>query len=334
MILGGRATARFARFLDETGLRQICLRACARMYRRTALTGRGSDICLEEGFLPVPVHFYSPIPDLNDLRARRVWDARSPMTGIDFREASQLALLADLGQAFGAECRWPLHATENPADYFVANSGFSYGCAASTHSMIRRLQPATVIEIGSGYSSRVISAALELNRREHGMEGRHMVVDPYPDELLKGSRFPATDVLAQRVELLDPSFVDVLKQGDVLFIDSGHTVRTGGDVNFLYLEVLPRLAAGVVVHVHDIALPREYPEVYATTPAFRQFWTEQYLLQAFLCFNPRFRVLLALNWLMIDHPDAFRRAFPLYDPSIHASVSGSFWFSRVDGTEA
>ena len=75
--------------------------------RRMAETGNGTDECLEQGCLPMLVHYYSPVPDIGDLRARRVWDRRSPMAGIDMREPHQLALLAELGREFGAECRWP-----------------------------------------------------------------------------------------------------------------------------------------------------------------------------------------------------------------------------------
>lgn len=299
------------------------------LFGRVAREGTWGDACLEDGFLPMPVHFHSPVPDIGDLESRRVWDARSPMTGIDFREAPQEALLSGLGAAFGEECRWPFEPTGNPADFHLDNPSFSFGCAASTHCMIRHLKPGLVIEIGSGNSSRVIAAAIGRNRASDGRPGRHVIVDPYPAEALNGPAFPATEVTAKRVELLDPSFFDALGAGDILFIDSGHAVRIGGDVNFLFLEVLPRLAPGVVVHVHDIALPCEYPKDYAVKETFRQFWTEQYLLQAFLCFNREFEILLAMNWLMTDRMPLFRDAFPGYDPSIHPFKSGSFWIRRV-----
>jgi hypothetical protein len=195
--------------------------------------------------------------------------------------------------------------------------------------MIRLLRPRSVIEIGSGQSSRVIAAALQRNRVDFGVPGRHIVVDPYAEGVLHGEAFPATDVVAERVELLDPSFFSALGEGDILFIDSGHTVRIGGDVNFLFLEVLPRLAPGVIVHLHDIALPFEYSKAYATNERFRQFWTEQYVLQAFLCFNREFEILLAMNWLMLERMELVRAAFPHYDPALHPFFSGSFWMRRV-----
>ena len=120
-----------------------------------------------------------------------------------------------------------------------------------------------------------------------------------------------------------------LGENDILFVDSGHTVRAGGDVNFLVLDVLPVLAPGVVVHFHDIPLPYEYAEVYFTNPRFRMFWTEAYLLQAFLCHNAAYEVLLAMNFLMRDHAAAFQSAWPHHDPRIHRFPSHSFWIRRA-----
>lgn len=119
------------------------------------------------------------------------------------------------------------------------------------------------------------------------------------------------------------------KKNDILFVDSSHTVRIGGDVNFLILEVLPRIKPGVLVHFHDIPIPYEYAEVYYTNPRARMFWTESYLLQAFLALNSSYEVLLAMNYIMTDYPDDFRSAFPHYDPHRHIYVSHSFWVRRV-----
>jgi hypothetical protein len=106
-------------------------------------------------------------------------------------------------------------------------------------------------------------------------------------------------------------------------------VRTGGDVNFLFLEVIPRLSPGVIIHVHDVPLPGEYPEVHFTNPRFRMFWTEAWLLQAFLCFNNAFEVLLAMGYLMENHLDAIQAAFPHFDPQVHRLRSSSFWMRRT-----
>ena len=293
-----------------------------------ARTGAGTDACLRHGSLPLPVHYYSPVPDIKDLEQRHIWDHRSDLVGIDFRPDQQLSLLKKLGQDFGHECDWPSDPTRDPYQFYTENSSFSYGCAASAHCMLRHFKPRRIIEIGSGNSSLVLANALLLNAQDSGEDVEYVVVDPYPRPMIAKGLPGLTQVIKQRVELLDVTYFERLVENDVLFIDSGHTVRIGSDVNYLFLDVLPRLAPGVLVHVHDIGLPYEYPKAYATNPAFRMLWTEAYLLQAFLCLNNQFEVLLAMTYLLTEHHQAFRAAFPCYDPSRHRSMSGSFWMRR------
>ncbi len=306
----------------------VSYRLLAKLFRITAETGKGSEICLQEEFLPVPVHFYSPLPDIRDLEKRNVWATISDMAGIDFRSEEQTRLLGFLGEQFGEECRWPLKVTDNSSEFYLQNPSFSYGCAASTHCMIRQHKPVNVIEIGSGMSSRVIAAALDINRRE-GHPATYCIVDPYPGDAICRGALKGTELLQSRVELLDSGFFNRLQANDILFIDSSHSVKTGGDVNYLFLDILPRLAPGVVIHIHDISMPYEYSRTYATNESFRQFWTEQYLLQGFLAFNTEFEVLLAMNYLMVDHTPLFREAFPSYDACLYPLISGSFWMRRM-----
>jgi len=296
------------------------------LIRLMAHSGLGTDACLAAGALPMPVHFYSPVPDLADLRRRGVWDRRSALPGIDFREAEQLATLGELGRACADECDWPLAPTGDPHAFHQNNQSFSYGCAAVLHAMIRTRRPRRVVEVGSGFSSRVISAALARNGGQ-GAPAEYTIIDPEPGPAI--ATLPSlTRLVPDRVELTAPERFEALGQDDLLFIDSSHMVKIGSDVNFLFLEVLPRLGPGVLVHVHDISLPGEYPEVYCTNPSFRVFWTEGYLLQAFLAFNSRFEVVLGMSWIMTDHLDAFRAAFPRWDASQSPARSGSFWMRR------
>ncbi len=293
-----------------------------------ARTGVGTDLCLRLGSLPMPVHFHSPVPDLEDLERRKVWDQRSELTGIDFRPEAQVAFLLELSKEFGLECDWPTNASGDPYKFYTENDSFSFGCAAATHCILRRFKPNHVIEIGSGKSSLVISQALSLNAQNSEKEAKYTIVDPYPHPMIEKGLPALTQLIKDRVEVFDVTFFDQLSNNDVLFIDSGHVVRIGGDVNYLILDVLPRLASGVIIHFHDIGLPHNYPKVYATNPKFRVFWTEAYLLQAFLCFNSQFEILLAMNYLMSERQEDFHAAFPLYDPLKYGTVSGSFWIRR------
>jgi hypothetical protein len=126
----------------------------------------------------------------------------------------------------------------------------------------------------------------------------------------------ATDIALEEFAALDA--------GDVLFVDTTHTVKTGGDVNYLVLEALPALSPGVLVHFHDIFLPWEYPRLWLEKEL---YWAEQYLLQAFLAFNPRFEVLFAAHHLSRAAPDRLARTVPSFRPG---KWPGAFWL-RVTG---
>lgn len=293
-------------------------------FQKIAFEGHGSNKCLEKGYLPVPVTFHSPIPDILDLKKRRVWSKKTALCGINFNIKKQLVLLKQLGKKYNRECRWPLEAADDKTQFYVNNCSFSFGCAAALHTIVREFKPRRIIEIGSGNSSLVIAAALKLSQQKC----QYDIIDPYPGEVIRQKKIKYSRLFPKRVELTKLDFFENLKENDILFIDSSHSVKIGGDVNFLYLEVLPRLKPGILIHLHDIHLPYEYHQVYATSEVFRQFWTEQYLLQAFLINNQEFEILLAMNYLMKDRRNEFRRAFPSYDPQKHKFTSSSFWLKR------
>jgi len=115
-------------------------------------------------------------------------------------------------------------------------------------------------------------------------------------------------LIEKKVEDIDLEFFSQLDSSDILFIDSSHTVKIGGDVNYLFLEVLPRLKPGVIVHVHDIFLPFDYRRDWVKDQ-FR-FWTEQYLLQAFLSFNAEFKVLMCNSYLGLYYVEDMKSTFP------------------------
>lgn len=101
--------------------------------------------------------------------------------------------------------------------------------------------------------------------------------------------------------------------------------------SMLVLSGVYRLMAKVFI-ITAVTGKGIYPRTYATRQIFRQFWTEQYLLQGLLAFNAEFKVLLGINYLMVDHATLFREAFPHYSPDLHPFNSGSFWIRRrLDG---
>ncbi len=198
------------------------------------------------------------------------------------------------------------------------NGYFSGFDAAVYYSLIRHLKPQTIIEIGGGYSTAIAVKALERNR-----EGRLKCIEPYPEERLTGIDL-GIDIIRKRVEEIDVEFFDQLKANDILFIDSSHTVKFGSDVCYEFLEILPRLAPGVWVHVHDIFFPHDYPAEWLLKR--RLALNEQYLLEAFLAFNKTFSVELANHWICLDHTDEAVSLWPnAASPNHHSS---SFWMKR------
>ena len=117
-----------------------------------------------------------------------------------------------------------------------------------------------------------------------------------------------------------------LQHNDILFIDSTHVIKIGGEVNYLFLEVLPRLNKGVIVHVHDIFLPFEYPKEWVIQR--HRFWTEQHLLHAFLICNNCFEVLWAGNYLCTKYPEKLRTLFPSYN--LESISPGSFYIRKKE----
>ena len=108
-------------------------------------------------------------------------------------------------------------------------------------------------------------------------------------------------------------------ENDILFIDSSHVIRIGNDVEYEYLEILPRLKKGVIVQIHDICLPAQYAEKWVMNNL--SFWTEQYLLQAFLCFNDAFEVLWSGSHMHFNHPHELKTLFPKWENSF-TMISG------------
>jgi hypothetical protein len=317
----GALNSKVSTIIDEYGVDLV---------KYMAMTGVGTDKCMENDCLPVPVHFYQPIPDLRSLERRDIWRKISKLDGIVWEPDKYLANLRELANYTPAQS-WARNRTADPMKFNLENTSFSYMCASVLYGMIRKNRPKRIIEIGSGNSSKVIRQALLDNADKNSdYSARYTIIDPYCafDE----AQFHDVNgkILKIPVEESDISLFTELEENDILFIDSSHTVRIGGDVNFEILEILPILCGGVAVHFHDISLPYEYPRVYATNPAFRMFWTESYLLQAFLAFNQEYEILLPLAFLENEFLRDVRSCFPAMEKPVDWS-SGSFWIRGGGG---
>jgi Methyltransferase domain len=270
------------------------------------------------GFELVRQHFYSPIPDYDRLESSH-WSDPLPSSGVDLRVESAVSLLTTELAAYLAE----LSSSSSPLAGFAINNG-SYESvdAESLYAMLRHVKPSRVFELGSGSSSHVITAARTSNAAD-GSPFEHQVFDPYPFTASPLGPVPASEVHAVRTEDIPVSVFEQLAAGDVLFVDTTHTVKSGGDVNKVVLEILPTLASGVVIHFHDIFLPYEYPRDWIVEH--RRLWAEQYLLQAFLAFNDEFEVMFPAYAVSRAAPDEVARLIPTFGPAV---APGAFWIVR------
>lgn len=278
----------------------------------------------EKGLHITPVHFYQPIPDTAELD-RRGWDRVSELPGLDMNGAGQLALLEELSGKYRSE--YSAFPAVKPAagGFYTENGTFESVDCEIYYSMIRRAAPAAILEVGGGNSTLLAAAAALANKEGTGRQPSLTVIEPYPGpELTAG--FPGlAGVITEKAEDAPLDLFTALGPGDILFIDSSHALKTGGDVQQLYLEVLPRLKKGVLVHIHDIFLPLDYPR--DTVVGRRRFWNEQYLVQAFLAFNSSFRVLWCSAYMNHRHPDKLAAAFPSYGRAPRRP--GSLWLERT-----
>lgn len=270
-----------------------------------------------------PIHFYEPLPDFREITPAAAGRRRPPQAmAIDI--PAQLALVTRLAATFGTELE--TMASAPAATGFDFGNGYFGGLdAAVYYALVRDLKPRRIIEIGSGFSTRIASAAAGRNAKD-GRPAEVICVEPYPQPRLVDARLPVT-IVQERVEHLSFDLFEALQPNDILFIDSSHTVKFGGDVCREFLEILPRLKPGVWIHVHDIFFPYDYPPEWLIER--RYAWTEQYLLEAFLAFNHDFTTACALRWLWCDHREALQAAWPraIAEASTHGPAS--FWMRRV-----
>jgi predicted O-methyltransferase YrrM len=252
-----------------------------------------------------PNHFYWPVPDLAALE-RREWPSYSAPPDCQFDLRKQIELAWELSCSYGDECHFSCEPEES--SYHYNNGYFEAVDAEVAYGMVRRFKPVRVVEIGTGYSTRVLAAALKQNSKRDQIVGTLISVDPYPERFSSNPWSSFVVQIPKAVQDLKLDFFDTLENGDILFIDSSHVVGVGSDVVREYLEILPRLKPGVIVHVHDIFLPSDYPRDAVLNRLW--FWSEQYLLQAFLTFNSKFEVLWASSALHMYHSSVLEQCFP------------------------
>jgi hypothetical protein len=250
-----------------------------------------------------PANFYSSVPLVQEVEdsfelAEEAAGIAPWQSGGLFPRERLLAFAAEIGR-FAAEFAPPETGDRHAPDgFFWSNPAFS-GCdALAYYCMLRHLKPQRVVEVGSGFSTLVADMALRAN----GF-GEIVCVDPFPPAFLSSIASVARVDPRPAQSIPADEMVALVESAQVWFIDSTHTVKAGSDCLYLYLRVMPRVRTPVVCHSHDVFLPYALPAKWALE--LNVFWTEQYLLLAWLLDNPRAEVLFGSNWLRRAEPEAF-----------------------------
>ena len=257
-------------------------------------------------------NYYSPIPAWEDLPPA-VFERRNSLVGVRFDLQEQLSFLGRLDPF--------LTEFELPPGFMWDNRMYDRVEADVLYALVRSQRPRRIIELGSGFSSLIIAAAARRNIAE-GCDLAYTAYDPYARNFIRAGVDPLVLRHQSAGEIPVERFAE-LQSGDVLFVDTTHTVKLGSEVNRLVLDVLPTLSPGVLVHVHDVFLPYEYPKEFLEN---RLYWAEQYMLQALLTENEHWEILLPLYAMSRERPVEMSKLVRSFRPGVGP---GAFWMRRV-----
>lgn len=269
-----------------------------------------------------PGHFYSPNPDLKEVRAKEkdiYGSIPREIEGIDLRFEEQKKLLGEL-QKFYSEVPFK-DLKSGSLRYFFENPAYSYADAIFLYSMVRHLRPKKIIEVGSGYSSCVM-----LDTNELFLENKISLsfVEPYPEllySLMRKGDKENVEIISKNIQDIDESKFSSLEAGDILFIDSTHVSKINSDVNYIFFNLLPALKSGVYIHFHDIFYPFEYPKSWIYEG---RAWNEDYMMRAFLQYNNDFEIVYFIDYMQQFFGEEISKSMPL------ASMNrgGGIWLKK------
>ncbi|WP_407931293.1 class I SAM-dependent methyltransferase [Ignavibacterium album] len=270
------------------------------------------------GVFPIRNHYYEP--QFDNRTPKLDFSLDRNLSGINWNISGQLELLERF--IYSRELEDIPKENPEPLKFFLNNGAFEFGDAEYWYQLIRTIKPRRIFEVGSGYSTLMAINAIAQNQADDSnYKCEHICIEPYEMPWLEKS---GVSVVRSKVEDIELSFFSKLYENDILFIDSSHIIRPQGDVLFEYLELLPSLRKGVIVHLHDIFSPKNYPKQWLQDEI--RFWNEQYLLEAFLTYNNTWKVIGALNYLHHNHYEKLRRVAPFLTPE---REPGSFYIQKI-----
>ena len=270
------------------------------------------------GVFPIRDHYFEPLFDARHLK-RPLSESRN-LPAIDWNVEEQLMILESF--SFNEELRGIPDCKGEKLEFYFNNGSFESGDAEYWFNIIRHKKPRRIIEVGSGNSTLMAIKAVKGNEQEDpNYQCEHICIEPYEAPWLDKT---GITIIRDKVENVDKRLFLELGVGDILFIDSSHVIRPQGDVVYEYLELIPSLNRGVIVHVHDIFSPRDYLEQWIKEEV--RLWNEQYLLEAFLSHNREWKIIGALNYLHHNHFKKLAEKCPYLTPD---REPGSFYVEKV-----
>jgi len=274
-------------------------------------------IFMKLGILPILDQYYQPLINPSKHLQYSLRNDRN-LPGIDLNIDEQLKLLSEFD--YNQELlKFPLEKISD-TEYYYKNGFYEAGDADYLYNIVRHYKPSRIIEIGSGNSTLMVRNALKENKLSNpNYNCKHICIEPYEMSWLEKIE---VELVREKVENIDIDFFQSLQENDILFIDSSHIIRPQGDVLFEFLNVLPTLKKGVIIHVHDIFTPKDYPNEWVINN--HLLWNEQYLLEAFLIYNNKFKIIGALNYLKHNHKNELIEKCPVFATQQDKEPS-AFW---------
>jgi hypothetical protein len=206
---------------------------------------------------------------------------------------------------------------EKNANLPVWNNGFLPGLdIIGIYTLISEIKPKKYIEIGSGNSTKVAYKA----KKDQGLSTEIISIDPMPRAEIDQI---SDKIIRKPFEDIDFSVIDELSENDILFVDNSHRILPNSDSMVFYLEILPRLKKGVIVHIHDIYLPYDYPQFMCD-----RFYSEQYGLAMYLLANSEKYETILPNYFISEDKELASIIEPIWNHKNLENVEkhgGSFW---------
>lgn len=269
------------------------------------------------GVFPIRNHYYEP--QFDHRKPKKKFSDDRYLPGINWNIQMQIDLIKRFNSSH--ELLDITDTQPETLEFYFNNGSFESGDAEYWYQLIRTIKPKTIIEIGSGNSTLMAIKAISKNVEDNSMyKCEHICIEPYEMPWLENTNVL---VIKQKVEDMDLDYFLKLHENDILFIDSSHIIRPQGDVLFEYLELLPSLNKGVIVHAHDIFTPKNYLKKWLQDDI--RFWNEQYLLEAFLSNNSSWNIIGALNYLHHNHYNKLKSISPFLTPD---REPGSFYIQK------